>query len=347
LTQEQFWGAAAFLNKTRRYEVEDEDVAGITDMKNVKKMKQDADPSDDETEKPKIKAKPAWPEAKEAARKGDREEMARFLTSDPLFAKNIVNRLWMKLMGKGFIERPDGFGSRAKPVHAELLDQLAADFVRSGYDLRSILRQIVNSKAYQYAGQAGDGGPFNVPTLRPLSSDQLLACIVQGTKYGLDEDNSGNDNADSKSDKPSEDAPADAPKMKKDAASDSGPGNPGKEMAMKKQDAADNADEESDGEDADNRPIELFGPAPRTVRSNLTLLNHSEIHDAVESGARYIMKTLGKPVKEKHFEYAYLALLARLPSLEEQKLFAGKRKRSDLEDVLWAVMNSVEFKNNH
>ena len=58
------------------------------------------------------------------------------------------------------------------------------------------------------------------------------------------------------------------------------------------------------------------------------------------------MKRIGKPVAMGHYEYVYLSLLSRYPTEEERKRLSGER-RWDLEDVLWAVLNSIEFQNNH
>jgi hypothetical protein len=96
----------------------------------------------------------------------------------------------------------------------------------------------------------------------------------------------------------------------------------------------------------DYYPPELLGGSPRSLRRALALLNHGVLHYAVDSGARFIMKTLGKPVTMEHFEHVYLALLSRRPTDAERKFLTGE-KRWDLEDVLWAVINSVEFQNNH
>jgi hypothetical protein len=64
------------------------------------------------------------------------------------FARNMVNRVWARLMGRGIVHPLDQMHSENPPSHPELLDWLARDFVAHGYDLKHLLRGIVLSEAY-------------------------------------------------------------------------------------------------------------------------------------------------------------------------------------------------------
>ncbi len=81
-----------------------------------------------------------------------RLELADWLT-DPdnaLVARVFVNRVWMHLMGEGIVRTVDNFGSQGqRPTHPELLDALAIRFVRDGWRVKSLIREIVTSQAYQ------------------------------------------------------------------------------------------------------------------------------------------------------------------------------------------------------
>jgi len=80
-----------------------------------------------------------------------RLELADWLTDPdhPLVARVYVNRVWMHLTGEGLVRTVDNFGERGeRPSHPELLDYLASDFVRSGWLLKPLVRQIVHSTAY-------------------------------------------------------------------------------------------------------------------------------------------------------------------------------------------------------
>jgi hypothetical protein len=72
----------------------------------------------------------------------------------PLTARVIVNRLWAYHFGRGIVATPNDFGRMgARPTHRELLDWLANDFVRGGWTLKRMHRQILLSNAYQQSGE--------------------------------------------------------------------------------------------------------------------------------------------------------------------------------------------------
>ena len=78
--------------------------------------------------------------------------VAQWLTSPehPLFARVIVNRLWQGLFGYGLVKTAADFGSQGSvPEHPELLDWLALEFRRSGWDVKALLKTIVLSRTYQ------------------------------------------------------------------------------------------------------------------------------------------------------------------------------------------------------
>ncbi|GAA5509951.1 DUF1553 domain-containing protein [Novipirellula caenicola] len=81
-----------------------------------------------------------------------RLELADWLTDpdNPLVARVFVNRVWMHLMGEGIVRTVDNFGMQGeRPSHPELLDFLASDFLRSGWQLKPLIRRIVTTQAYQ------------------------------------------------------------------------------------------------------------------------------------------------------------------------------------------------------
>ena len=62
-----------------------------------------------------------------------------------------MNRVWKTLIGRGFVEPVDDFRDDNLPALAQSLDFLAEEFVASDYDLRTLVRLIVSSDAYQRA----------------------------------------------------------------------------------------------------------------------------------------------------------------------------------------------------
>lgn len=81
-----------------------------------------------------------------------RRELADWLTSEdnPLTARVMANRVWMKLFGTPIVESPNNWGPTGmQPTHPELLDYLALQFVKHDWSVKQLIRQIVLSDAYQ------------------------------------------------------------------------------------------------------------------------------------------------------------------------------------------------------
>ena len=81
-----------------------------------------------------------------------RLELADWLTSErnPLTSRVIVNRIWQHLFGQGIVSSVDNFGVTGDvPSHPELLDYLAARFIREGWSIKKLVRSVVLSRAYR------------------------------------------------------------------------------------------------------------------------------------------------------------------------------------------------------
>ena len=80
-----------------------------------------------------------------------RQEFTAWLTSpdNPYFARGYVNRLWGYLLGVGLIEPLDDTRAGNPPTNPELLDYLAAEFIRSGFDVRQMISLVCLSRTYQ------------------------------------------------------------------------------------------------------------------------------------------------------------------------------------------------------
>ncbi len=85
------------------------------------------------------------------ATKDRRIRLATWLASpgNPFFAKSLVNRIWFHLIGRGIVEPVDDFRDSNPSSNDALLEGLAADFVKNGYDLKKLIRSILHSRTYQ------------------------------------------------------------------------------------------------------------------------------------------------------------------------------------------------------
>ncbi len=87
----------------------------------------------------------------------DRLTLARWLLQPdhPLTSRVAVNRFWQMYFGTGIVKTQEDFGVQGEPpVHPELLDWLATEFVRTGWDIREMQRLIVTSATYRQSSQA-------------------------------------------------------------------------------------------------------------------------------------------------------------------------------------------------
>ncbi len=93
--------------------------------------------------------------ALEADRRATRLDLAHWLTDAEtgiglLMARVMANRLWFLMFGNGLSQSLDDFGAQGEPpLHGELLDQLAIEFVESGWNIKHVLRLIARSRTYQ------------------------------------------------------------------------------------------------------------------------------------------------------------------------------------------------------
>jgi hypothetical protein len=105
---------------------------------------------------------------------------------NPFFARTQVNRIWYHLLGRGIVDPLDDFRPSNPPVNKPLFDALTQDFVQQGFDLRHLVRTIMNSRTYQLAAAPNetnreDDSNFSHALIRPLQAEQLLDALAQVT----------------------------------------------------------------------------------------------------------------------------------------------------------------------
>ena len=99
-----------------------------------------------------------------------RAYFADWLTAadNPYFAKALVNRVWRNYMGRGLVEAEDDLRETNPATNRELFDALATDFIKNKYDVKHLMRTILNSAAYQRSSKPLPGERGRRPLLFAL-----------------------------------------------------------------------------------------------------------------------------------------------------------------------------------
>jgi hypothetical protein len=287
-------------------------------------------------EKPLVEAEAVFPDGTPArlAPDGDpREVFAQWLTAqkNPYFARNIVNRVWSWLVGRGIIHEPDDLRTDNPPSNPELLAYLEREFTANHYDLKHIYRVILNSKTYQLSAiPATDPPPkdaaFAHYIARRLDAEVLIdgLCQITGTteKYS---------------------SPIPEPftfipeNMRSIELADGSIGSPFLELF--------------------GRPSRDTGlEAERTNRpaagQQLHLLNSSHIRRKLEQSVKLRELLQAKKRPREIVEDVYLTILSRYPTDDEFKTLrdytqSARDGRRPMIDLAWALINSAEFLLRH
>jgi hypothetical protein len=263
-----------------------------------------------------------------------REVFADWLldTKNPRFARNLVNRTWFWLLGRGIVHEPDDIRPDNPPANPELLAYLEKEFVESHYDLKHLYRLILNSQTYQLSSIPRSNKPeaaanFASYPLRQLDAEVLAdaLCEITGT-----------------TEKYSSAIPEPftfIPENKHSIALPDG--------------------------SISSAFLEMFGRPPRdtglesernnrpTAEQRLHLLNSSHIQRKLEQSPkiRYLLNNRNNP--RDLVTGLYLAVLSRFPTEDELQVAAatfpatGGDKRAPALDVAWALINSAEFIYRH
>ena len=120
-----------------------------------------------------------------------REQMAKMLPSadNRGFARNMANRLWAMLFGRGLVHPVEVHHAANPASHPQLMELLSKRFIASKFDMRYMLREMALSRAYQRssAWPAGKSRPpadsFAVREPRGLSPETLALAVMQATGY--------------------------------------------------------------------------------------------------------------------------------------------------------------------
>ncbi|WP_020468817.1 DUF1553 domain-containing protein [Zavarzinella formosa] len=265
---------------------------------------------------------------------------------NPYFARVEVNRIWARLFGRGIVHPVDDFRSSNPPAIPELLDALAADFERTGYDRKHIIRLVCNSQTYQRSAATNnfneaDDVLFSHYPVRRLSAEQLLDGIgqVTGTLHT-----------------PAELTVAIATAEKQAAAK---PNDKRAQTTLQRlKDRSEYATQRLTPEQSVF--LKAFGQPKRespcaceridepTVDQALQLLNGPIVANRLAKAA----EAYGKLTDEELIRQLWLTALARLPNAAESAKVLPLLKKSasrpdTIKDLVWAVINTREFLLQH
>ncbi|MHC4110813.1 MAG: DUF1553 domain-containing protein [Planctomycetota bacterium] len=272
--------------------------------------------------------------AKLSPDKDPREVFADWLIDpkNPWFTRNIANRVWSWLLGRGIIHEPDDIRPENPPSNPKLLAFLEKELITAKYDLKHIYRLILNSSTYQLSSIPKTDKPeaeanFSYYPLRRLEAEVLIDALNQIT--GTTEKYS------SEIPEPFTFVPAQQ-----------------RSIAL------------ADGSITSSF-LEMFGRPPRdtglesernsrpTASQQLHMLNSSHIQRKIEQGRKLRNLMQGKGNMRQLATRFYLAILSRFPTNEEVKIVEeySKSQRGNKRvvsiDLAWALINSAEFLYRH
>ncbi len=242
---------------------------------------------------------------------------------NPYFSKNLSNIVWAHFFGRGIVNEVDDVRVSNPPVNPQLLDALGQKFAEYNYDFKKLVRDICNSRTYQLSTQTNETNEsdltnFSHAILRRIRAEVLLDVISQVTET---------------------------------------------KNKFRGLPVGARAVQIADG-NVSNYFLTTFGRAKRetvcscevvmepSLSQALHLLNGSTVHSKVIQGK--VVPTLleaGKSPVEV-IDELYVRCLGRKPNDQERQALvaevdAQEDKKTALEDIFWAILNSREFVFNH
>jgi uncharacterized protein DUF1549/uncharacterized protein DUF1553 len=322
-SQNDYYGMAAFF---ARLDLKADRDYGHMGRSTILRLKPTGFVRHPKTQKP---VQPAVLGEKTFSYEGDpREKLADWLTArdNPWFAKNLVNRYWGYMMGRGLVMPLDDLRKTNPASIPELMNALEKDFISHGFDQKHILRTIVNSRVYQLDSEPPHASPsenqfYTYYNVKRLPAEQLLEAIDYATNT-----------PDKFEGLPEGTRPIQLPDPEVTSYFLNTFGRP-------------------------NRKV--VGEATRNNETNVTqvlhLMNSDYLQQKLSAPSGRVASLIKLLPTAQIVPNLYYATLARPPSKEEYRQAmefltecdSTDSKKKVLEDLLWTLLNSREFLFNH
>jgi hypothetical protein len=246
---------------------------------------------------------------------------------NPYFARSFVNRVWAHYLGVGIVDPVDDFAVANPPSNPRLLDALAEDFIKSGYDIRKLERTILLSRTYQLSATPNESNKFDRQNFSRGYARRMMAEVMVDV---LNEALASTENY-------GRDVPEGIRAIEIAPNRIQSPtltyvfsifGRPPR------------------GTTCDcERPSEPALPQTLYMMTDTNLLNKI-------TGGRLRKLIAAKKSDEEIVEEFFLATLARVPNDGEKQaaletIKANANRQNGLADVVWALINTREFILNH
>lgn len=243
-----------------------------------------------------------------------REELAKLVVESPNFSKAAINRVWSQFLGFGFTKPSESIGAASAPAMPEVFDQLSREFAARNYDLKSAMRWVALSDAFNRSSQmlssqladSPDEGTlplFSRYYTRPLQAEEVFRSLQIAAKLRGE---SGSDIEKAR-------------------------------MTYLAQFAKKNGEEEQLS-------------APSVIQMNTALTRRAAtpgfenlLHGLSSASMKF----------DEKVEHLFLTAVSRKPTRKEAELarslagMNGRNESAALEDIWWALLNSNEFILDH
>jgi hypothetical protein len=248
-----------------------------------------------------------------------KQKFAEWATAvdNPYFTKAIVNRVWAQYLGRGLIHPVDDIRIDKPASHPALFQIIQEQLVAHQYDLKWLTRELVNSQAYQLSSRSAvtDALPqhFERARVRPLTAEEMMASFRTATGF--------------------------------DAAIRVGGGKPEETKTPEEPYFMANF----------GTPMNGRGEFQPGLNEHLFLNNSSNLRQSFlqpkKGNLTESIVNSNAPLPER-VDQLFLAVLTRLPKNEERNKFVeylstGKALGPAVEEAVWVLLNTAEFRFNH